>query len=324
MNKQNNDFRTMIQAATKAPSGHNTQPWLFEIKDNRITIYPDMKESLPIVDPDNRELYVSLGAATENLCLEASRLGYESIVTIDKTENKIIVELSKSDKLNINTLAMYIDKRQSNKQVYNHQIISSDKIELLKDIPLSESSNLYIISKKQPLFAELREYIRKGNEIQMNDKNFKDELVHFMRFNKKEIKQKPSGLAYYSIGSPALPRCIAKPIVKSFLNPSAQNKSDLKKIDSSSHLMLFTIRKNGIEEWINVGRDLQHFLLKTTSLDISNAYMNQPCEVTELATNMQKHLSIINNEYPVLLLRIGYTNKTTPHSPRKSISTIIV
>ncbi len=324
MNEQNDDFRTMVQAAAKAPSGHNTQPWLFGIKDNYITIYPDMSESLPVVDPDNRELYISLGAAIKNLCLEASRLGYESVVAIDKVENKITIELIRSYNLNINTLSNYIDKRQSNKQVYNYQTISSDKIEILKNTPLSQSTNLYIISREEPLFAELREYIRKGNEIQMNDKDFKDELIDFMRFNKKEIKKKPSGLAYYIIGSPALPRCIAKPIVKSFLNPSAQNKSDLKKIDSSSHLALFTIKKNTIEEWINVGQDLQHFLLETSNLGISNAYMNQPCEVAELATNMQKHISLINNEYPVLLLRIGYTDTTAPYSPRKSIESIII
>ena len=58
----------MMEQAVKAPSGHNTQPWLFRVQKDRIQILPDMSKSLPAVDPDNRELFISLGCATENLC----------------------------------------------------------------------------------------------------------------------------------------------------------------------------------------------------------------------------------------------------------------
>ena len=33
---QDADYHYMIAQATKAPSGHNTQPWLFEIKETVI------------------------------------------------------------------------------------------------------------------------------------------------------------------------------------------------------------------------------------------------------------------------------------------------
>ena len=63
------DFIYMMEQAVKAPSGHNTQPWLFRVQKDRIQILPDMSKSLPAVDPDNRELFISLGCATENLAL---------------------------------------------------------------------------------------------------------------------------------------------------------------------------------------------------------------------------------------------------------------
>ena len=58
---QNADDLFMIENATKAPSGHNTQPWLFKMKDAEIDIYPNFSEELPVVDPIHRELLVSLG-----------------------------------------------------------------------------------------------------------------------------------------------------------------------------------------------------------------------------------------------------------------------
>ena len=70
------DFHALIEAAVRAPSGHNSQPWQFALGDDRITIAPDFSRRLSAVDPDNRELFISLGCALENLCLAAAHSGY--------------------------------------------------------------------------------------------------------------------------------------------------------------------------------------------------------------------------------------------------------
>ena len=92
--QQNTDFIDLIRQATKAPSGHNAQPWLFRIKTDGIEIYADTTRRLPVVDPHDRELFVSLGCAVENLCIAATTKGYEP--KVDIAENgKIFVALEK-------------------------------------------------------------------------------------------------------------------------------------------------------------------------------------------------------------------------------------
>lgn len=59
----------MIYYATLAPSGHNTQPWQFLIRNNSILINPDFSRRLAIVDSDDHALFISLGCALENLSL---------------------------------------------------------------------------------------------------------------------------------------------------------------------------------------------------------------------------------------------------------------
>lgn len=76
-----------------------------------------------------------------------------------------------------------------------------------------------------------------------------------------------------------------------------------------------------MEEWLDLGRSLQRFLLKTTEMGISYAFLNQPCEITTLSITLQKELPI-NKEYPTLILRIGYANPV-PYSPRKDIETLV-
>ena len=65
------DFIQIASYASKAPSGHNTQPWKFHITDSTITVLPNLDVALPVVDKNNRELFISLGCATENLCIAA-------------------------------------------------------------------------------------------------------------------------------------------------------------------------------------------------------------------------------------------------------------
>lgn len=156
----------------------------------------------------------------------------------------------------------------------------------------------------------------------MQDKAFTDELKSWMRFNKKHQNATNDGLSYAVFGAPNLPRFIVKPIMSSHLNDKTQNKGDRKKIASSSHFILLTTTDNAPNEWVRLGIIMERFLLKTTELGIAHAYMNQPNEVNELSGEMTKTLNI-PDEYPVILLRIGYGEKM-PYSKRKDIKEVIL
>lgn len=316
----NLDFLEIIKYATKAPSGHNTQPWWFSLAESRIGIKPNDELALPVVDGDNRELYISLGCAMENLLIAATHFGYQAhIVQCDTVE--IIVELTKDYKVVKDTLFHQIERRQTNRNVYNSKKIGNELLGKLQSIAMGENLKIYFAEIGSPFADTLTQYIARGNEMQMSDKAFREELLSWMRFNGKQVKTTGDGLSYKVFGNPALPGVIAKPIVRQFLKPDTQNKSDKKKIASSSHLVLFTTKHNTIKEWIDLGRLLQRFCLTATELGIASAYCNQPCEVVSLANELRKTLSI-NGEYPTLLLRIGYADPM-PYSPRKKIEEVI-
>lgn len=60
-------YNELVWYATLAANGHNTQPWKFAVQENQIEIHPDYSRRLPVVDPGDRELWISLGCALENL-----------------------------------------------------------------------------------------------------------------------------------------------------------------------------------------------------------------------------------------------------------------
>ena len=89
------DFLKMVEYATKAPSGHNTQPWRFKSTGDGLVIVPNFDVALPVVDHDNRELYISLGCATENLMISAKHFGYEAEI-VENGRNGIRIRLTRN------------------------------------------------------------------------------------------------------------------------------------------------------------------------------------------------------------------------------------
>lgn len=315
------DFIQIASYASKAPSGHNTQPWKFHITDSTITVLPNLDVALPVVDRNNRELFISLGCAVENLCIAASYFGYTTHI-IECSIEAIILELTKNALTIEDSLFHQIEKRQTNRNIYNGNKISDGILQQLQSIPKENGIQFYFTEINTPFANTITQYIMKGNEIQMADIAFKNELLSWMRFNKKQVEATHNGLSYLVFGNPPLPRILARPIVSLFLKPNAQNQSDRKKIDSSSHFVVCATQRDTIEEWINLGRTLQRFLLKVTEIGISYAFLNQPCEVAALAFDLREKLPV-NKEHPTLIMRIGYA-KQIPYSPRKKIETLLV
>jgi hypothetical protein len=66
-------IRFAVRYAILAPSSHNTQPWRFMIAGRELLLCADRLRSLPVIDPFDRELLISCGAALFNLRVVFSR-----------------------------------------------------------------------------------------------------------------------------------------------------------------------------------------------------------------------------------------------------------
>ena len=319
---QNPDYLFMIENACKAPSGHNTQPWLFKIRESEIDIYPDFSKELPVVDPTHRELFVSLGCATENLCIAAQEKGYQPDVKV-VNDSFIRVLLTKDKKRQSDPLLFpQIAVRQTNKSVYSGKEIPEDSINKLKNISIDPSVSVYFYKRGTIDYEKIADRVYAGNSLQMNDEAFKTELTKWMRYNKRHQNKTRDGLSYATFGAPNVPLFLAKFIMSKAINEKTQNKGDKKKIASASYMVLFTTKDNTVEQWVALGRTLERILLRSTQMGIANAYLNQPNEESNIAKEMATQLQI-RNEYPTILIRLGY-GKKMPYSLRRDFRSCIL
>lgn len=313
-------YRELVRYATLAPSGHNTQPWRFGIQDNIIRISADKSRSLAVVDPEDREMYISLGAALENLVLAAAHAGLAAEVALfpsDEPET-LRVTLMAGDAPRDEELFNAIPVRQCTRSLYNGQPISTADLEKLSQVALPDGTALHLIESGEQTEA-LIDLVKAGNQAQYSNQAFVKELIEWLRFNDSEASSKRDGLFTRCTGNPTVPRWLGQFIV-GLSTPDSMSKTDEKNLRSSAGLAVLTSSDDHPTAWVGTGRLLQRFLLTATALNIQFAFLNQPVEVPEVRERLASLLG--DASIPQLVLRYGYAERM-PVSLRRPVADVI-
>jgi hypothetical protein len=72
----------LVAAAVLAANPHDTQPWLFRIRDGAIDVLADLSRNLGAMDAYVREMHLGLGCAIENMLVAAGPNGYDAGVAV--------------------------------------------------------------------------------------------------------------------------------------------------------------------------------------------------------------------------------------------------
>jgi hypothetical protein len=318
----NSQLLEVVRYATLAPSGHNTQPWKFSIQNSTIRLSPDYSRRLPVVDPDDRELFISLGCALENLVIAARQAGYESQVDVFPTgeSETLLVKLNKATNSGDSLLFDAIPQRQCTRSEYNKQAVPNADLQQLDSLPKESGVAVRLFTDAKQI-EPLIEYVKEGDRRQYGNKAYVDELVTWLRFSDDEAVNSRDGLFTRCTGNPTVPRWLGQLFV-SLSGADSQAKTDEKNIRSSSGMALFVSERDDKAAWVNTGRVYERFALTATALDIKSAFMNQPAQVPEVRSQLQSYLSL-GRSHPQVLVRFGYAN-AMPRSLRRPVEQVLV
>ena len=313
-------IRELIRYAILAPSGHNTQPWRFAIEGDTVQIKPDYARRLPVVDPLDRELWISLGCAVENFIIAANATGIKTEIIFPSSEADFItLKVVPSSTIAPGALLSAISHRQNTRSPYEGRSVPISEMKRVDKVESEAGVSELLFTDSAPNEA-LLEYIREGDMRQFANPLFVDELVTWKRFDKSEALHSLDGLYSSCSGNPVVPRWLGK----LFVTPKGgkqQSDKDAKAVRSSSGLIVITAEKDDKRHWIETGRLYERLALILTELNIKTAFVNQPVEVTELRSQLQSYLQI-GTSLPQLILRFGYA-APMPQSLRRPIKDMI-
>lgn len=316
-------FKQIIHYATLAPSGHNTQPWKFAVSDQSILMSPDYTRRLPVVDPDDHALFISLGCALENLVVAANHMGFAATVEYflqDEGAEHIAITLN-SDEVEVDPdLFSAIQKRQSTRSKYDGRPVSAEDWAKLKQASQQEGVALALLTQDEEI-EPIIELVKEASRLQFRNQSFVNELISWIRFSKQQALATCDGLNSASVGLPYIPTWLGKFILNTLATPDGEAKKCEALIRGSSGLALFIAEVNDKKTWINLGRSFERVVLKATSMHIKHAHMNMPCEEVGIRSKLQQHLGL-KAEQPLLLLRMGYA-KPMPKSYRRPVEWVL-
>lgn len=312
-------MRELIRNATLAANGHNTQPWRFAIQQDGIEIHPDYSRRLPIVDPDDRELWISLGCALENLLIAAHAAGYATEVTYPAAVDYIRIRLT-ADKPQAGPLFAAIELRQNTRSEYDRQPVKAADLAEVETLPLEPGITLrYLLDSAQ--LETVLDYVNQGNLHQYADQAFMKELIDWLRFNQKEAMASLDGLFSRCSGNPEVPGWLGRLFVAG-TKPQQQADSDAKKLRSSAGAVVVASAAEDKAAWVRTGQVYERLALKLTSLDIKSAFLNQPIEVAHLRAQFQQAIGL-GSSAPQLVVRFGYA-APLPRSLRRPVEQVLM
>lgn len=316
-------YNELVRCAVMAPSGHNTQPWLFSKKKNTIVISPDFRRALPVADPQNRELYISLGCAAETAMIALRNHGFEPELKVSSTSGitTLEIDLAKAETKADSDLYTWISTRQTARGTFAKDLPARHVSEQLRDAIASSNVRLYFIQGKEA-FELLSPYLAEANRVQTAGNAYRNELIQWMRFSRSEAIQKSDGLYTASSGLPTIGRTFGGWLIKQIITTANEEKRQLKLLKTTPLFAIIATNGDDHEQWVQTGLALQRIALTATKLGIAHAYLNTPCQVETVRKKLAS-TKLLQDSTPQVIIRLGYA-KPMPRAFRRSAKEVMI
>ena len=144
--------RFAVRYAILAPSSHNTQPWRFIINGDELLVCADRTRSLANIDPFDRELIISCGAALLNLRVALAYFGVPvEITTFPQSSDpdivaRIVFPASGPMLKDLAALFGAITQRATNRGPFTEEEVPPSVVERLKSAAKSEGVDVSVRS----------------------------------------------------------------------------------------------------------------------------------------------------------------------------------
>lgn len=307
-----NETRRILYFASLAPSGHNAQPWRIRIENAQTwVIEADAYRRLPNVDPQNRELMLSIGAFTENLVITAAAMGYhvETKVLAHDTMARDIVRV----RLHQDTVLPYPLQRMRLRRTVKHghapkELDAQDVKALAADL---EGCLVYFPKGSQHADC-IAEAAVENFRIQSLRDEAQQELVNWLRLNDAAARKHRDGLTAEGMEITGIKGWVMRKFIQAddFMKPSYRQQG----IDMIAKLAhqgggWFIISSPGqkVTDLIETGRRFERMALLAHEHGIAIHPMTQILEEANGQALFAKHHD--SQFYPQFILRVGYIDK---------------
>ncbi|MDV6012670.1 Acg family FMN-binding oxidoreductase [Haloechinothrix sp. LS1_15] len=308
-----------LDAAVRAPSPMNTQPWAFDVDGDRIALWLDRSRVLPVADPQAREARLSCGAALCNLRIALRAHGRVALVTLLPDGNDpdlLAVTRIAGERIATATdleLARAIPLRRTNRHPFRNRDVPPAARSLLTTAARAEGARLELVDDPER-YGKLAELVRRAERAQDSDGAYQVEIKRWVG----GADGRRDGIPLTAVGPPAVPsRNLA---LRAHYRP---NPLPARRFENQPLLAAILTSAAGPRYDLIAGAAMQRALLAGCTVGLSASFLSQPFEVPEVRSQLPGALGVAGEHAEIhTLLRIGYgtARDATPRRPATDVA----
>jgi len=340
---QAHQYTTILEAATHAPSGDNSQPWCFTIAGDEISIYHRKGQDKSLYDFKQRGSYIAHGALIENILIASGSYGCHGEVETfpgeaDCTAKITFTRVPQRE----DPLAPFITIRTTNRKPYDNKPLSQEQREELTESVKAFPGVSFTMKEEKADIAALAHAVSLNEQLVMENRTLHDCLFSVIRWSKQE-ERSTSGIYIKTmeLPAPAIPvfkiarfwQCLRLLNLLGFSKTA--RKRNAKKYASSSGIGALILTSSEDTEYLNAGRAFQRLWLTATKLGLSiqpitaipylamflsdgdNATVfseeHRACIMDEYRT-ITDIFAVTPKQHVAMLFRIGFGGEPSAHS----------
>ncbi|WP_127509059.1 Acg family FMN-binding oxidoreductase [Actinoplanes solisilvae] len=306
-----------IEAATLAPSLHNSQPWRFRVDGDSVDVYGDPGRRLEVLDPNGRELIISVGAALFTLRAAIRDAGWiptvETFPDPDLTDLVARVRLGRPAEPSRESqeLAGAIARRHTNRQPFSSAVVSADVLDKLRDAAEHEGARLTVAGgARRTVIVSLG---RAAADRLHRRGGYFAELNRWTR----QLPGRVDGIPAHAMGPwDALERIPMRDF--GTVNPQPSRHGE--EFEAYPTIAVLTTVGDTRVQWLQAGQALQRILLVATRLHLATTPISQPVEIPSIRDVLSDPRT---GRWAQMVIRLGY-GPPAGATPRRPVTEVLL
>ncbi|MGV0992166.1 MAG: Acg family FMN-binding oxidoreductase [Mycobacterium sp.] len=307
-----------LTLANRAPSVHNSQPWLWRAGVDSLHLYADPSRHLPRTDPDRRDLLLSCGAALHHCTVALAAAGWRA--KVDRLPDPadpdhlaaITLTAQQPDDLDI-TLAAAITRRRTDRRNYSSWPVPWGDIALMG----SRAARAGVMLRQVDEIPRLNAIVAESVTRHSRDGGYLAELTAW------------SGRHGSVAGVPARntpdPDPAAPIPARVFAGPMLRQPSQAPSVEDNAVVVVLGTEGDDDLARLRAGEATSLVLLSATAIGLATCPVTEPLEIAETRKTVCDDVFGASG-YPQMMVRIGWAPVNAdplPATPRRPLSEVV-
>jgi hypothetical protein len=312
-------IRRAVELACRAPSVHNSQPWLWRIDGSRVELRADRSRQLRVSDPLGRNLMLSCGAALHHLQVAAAGLGRAASVNrfpdLEDGDLLAVVDMSEAVPATPEALEELeaLRNRRTDRRRFTSWPVPEERLDHLASVAERWGARVLPLTGEAAR-ATVERLVDEAMEVQSQDAALMEEQREWVARSAED-----------GVPASSLPQQVHPSERRDRFDRRVDVAPRRKPVEPSDGVLAICTSTDTPAAWLDAGETLSALWLRATRDGLSLVPLSQVIEVEDTRANLRSS-AFYDMAQPQLLVRVGWqeiTRSPQPDSPRRPLDDVV-